>query len=283
MKIFNTISSRYQKVLFVGLIIFAVTIAFLCLREKGGMKPSQKIITPPLVSVGKIEDITSFYTITAKFPLDTRDTLNVVEEYVEHLVAQKQEEWRIGGEAYTAEQQVSTDFPDRPAMIYELNINYKSFASERFQTVSYLLGSYEFTGGAHGLTIPATFTFGSQGRIAIEDIIDFVSNRNDILLTRLLAQKALAQLGDMTNKTMVDGGLGLAYLASDGITFNRDACRCDGFFFPSNFQNFIIEDDGIVFVMNQYQVAPYAVGMPEILFTWDELGPFLNLENPLGL
>ena len=230
-----------------------------------------------------INDKTDFYTITAKYPVDARDTGDVMGRYVNGIVASKKEEWRVGGEAYLQEQQITKDFPDRSPMTYELAIAYKKYTSQKLNTVSYVLSAYQYTGGAHGGTNVMTFTFGSQGEIKIEDILNFDDNNNDITLTRLLAKKLTGVLGEYSDESMITTGLGLAYLKADGKTLDTKKCACDGFFFPSNMQNFYVGDNGMTFIMNQYQVAPYAVGMPEVEVSWRELAPFLRKDFDLPL
>lgn len=48
---------------------------------------------------------------------------------------------------------------------------------------------------------------------------------------------------------------------------------------PENFQVFTIEDKGIRFVFDQYQVAPYAVGEQELLVEYGLLSGLLNIET----
>lgn len=77
----------------------------------------------------------------------------------------------------------------------------------------------------------------------------------------------------MYNEQMLPEGLGLAYIKADG---SFDKTKSDGFDFISNFENFVILDEGIKFIFSQYQVAPYAAGMPEVVVGWDELKPYLK-------
>lgn len=239
--------------------------------------------TQEMMSVRTLSDETEFYTISARYPVDSRDRKNEVEHYVKYIVSEKQKEWSVGGEAYNEERKLASLFPDRPIIKYELAIDFKTVSSQKIGTTSYVLEAYSFTGGAHGGTNLATFTFGREGRIAVEDILNFNDTGNDIVLTRLLKTNVLEVLGEYAEESMVDTGLGLAYLKADGVTLDLTKCQCDGFFFPSNFQNFTVTDEGLVVIMNQYQVAPYAMGMPEILMRWASLAPFMNPDFSLPL
>lgn len=142
----------------------------------------------------RIEDTTEFYTIGAQYPRDERDSEGKMREYVEYKVAEAREEWKTGGEAYEAEKELSRLYPDRPAPKYELLIGYETFASEKLGTVTYQFMEYRFTGGAHGNTNLALFTFNDAGQIQIDDILDF-DNGKDIELTRLLSARLVEVWG----------------------------------------------------------------------------------------
>lgn len=234
--------------------------------RSGEQQPSQAATTTIATS-------TDFYSIDAAYPQEPRDTAGAMKQYVSQLVAQREADWKDGSEVWKAEQDIAKQFPDRPAMQYQMMITYRTEHAPALDIVSYIFEHYEFTGGAHGGTDLATFAFGPHGPLAIDQIIDF-DHGNDIALTRLLATKLAASLGEYANAGMMHDGLGLAYLRADD-TFDAAACGCDGFFFPSNFQHFYITDTGITFIMGQYQVAPYVAGLPEASFTWAELAPYL--------
>lgn len=237
-----------------------------------------------------IDTENSFYKIHAAYPYEPLDKDHLMRDYVEYAVGEKIEEWKVGGTLYNSEQEINQDFPNRTPTQYELNTTYKKYISEKQNTVTYVFTTYEFTGGAHGNSAVSTFTFGLDDRkktdkgevsvgkpISIQDILSF-ENGNDITLSQMLAKKLPAVLGDYAQEEMIENGLGLTYLKADGKTFDAEKCHCDGFFFGSNLQNFILADDGLVIILGQYQVAPYVSGMPEVKFSWKELEPFLNSE-----
>ena len=49
----------------------------------------------------------------------------------------------------------------------------------------------------------------------------------------------------------------------------------EGFYLP---QNFKISDQGMHFIYNSYEIAPYAVGQIELLIKWKDLEPYLQSE-----
>jgi hypothetical protein len=223
-----------------------------------------------------IEDSTDFYRITAKYPVDARDKEGAMEEFVKYQVNQRKEDWKIGGEIYNQEKDVENHFPDRPKMVYSMDINYEKYESAKKGSVSYLFTIGEYTGGANGDERVQSFSFNQDGRILIEDILDLASDHNDIVLSRALLDKSSSDPDKYPVPDMVKDGLGLAYLKDDGITFDQEKCNCDGFLFASNFQNFVIKDDGITFFFNKYRITIGASGVADITLNWSELAPYLR-------
>lgn len=230
-----------------------------------------------------MSDSNDFYTISAMYPADARDTTSAMKQYTESVFNKMKEEWKIGGKVYTYEQNAEKQFPDRPKMTYSSYTTFTSPSSTKLKTTTYVFSTDQFSGGAHDDTRVATFTFGEKGQIKIEDLLNF-DKGNDIALTKLLANKILNDynVSDYTDKKMTDEGLGLSCLDNQG-NFSKSLCKSDGFFFPSNFQNFIIRDTGITFIMNRYQVAAGAAGTPQFEITWNELAPYLQANLPIAV
>lgn len=241
----------------------------------GTLLPREWGATAPAVDVYEeaIEASTDFYTIEARYPVDPRDAAGATRTFVEYRVAEAREAWKDGGEIELAERELTARYPDRALPQYELNIGYKKYESQKLGTSTYVFSEYSFTGGAHGGTALTAFTFDSAGHVPLDAILDF-ENGKDVELTRELARKLQDVLGTDSNINTIYDGLGLSFIREDG-SFDSEKCGCDGFFFPSNFQNAIVTDEGMTFMMGQYQVASYAVGMPEAHFTWAELSPYI--------
>jgi hypothetical protein len=198
-----------------------------------------------------------------------------IKNTIEAWINRDREDWKIGGDTYNSEMELRKIYPDMSKPAYELNIQYKKEISQKYNTVTYLITKYEFTGGAHGNTSIATFTFNKDKQIQIEDILNF-QNKNDIFLTKILKTHLISSIGkENLQEDMMDNGLGLAFLDKKD-NFIQAKCNCDGFLYPSNFQNFVVLDEGIKFIMNTYQVGAGALGNPEAIIPWSELKPYLN-------
>lgn len=230
-----------------------------------------------------ISEETEFYKINAKYPVELWDKDGVVEEFVKQQVETKKEEWKIGGEVYNSEKEIEKKYPDRPKMIYELSIVYDKFVSEKMKTVSYLFKIGQYTGGANGDEVVQTFTFNKDGLMSVEaflNISDYQSVEdkkipNDIAISEKIFEAAKFDKEKFSDLEMVSNGLGLAYLKSDGVTLDHKKCNCDGYFYGSNLQNFIVSDEGITFYFSKGEVTARAAGSVGIMLAWESLKPFI--------
>lgn len=120
-----------------------------------------------------------------------------------------------------------------PAATFD--ISYEERKSSRAD--NYLFTIYSDTGGAHGLTASQTFSFTKSGeRIAIEDL--FTNGT-----------KGLGVIADYVKTELMKRDFADQKWISEGTAPTAD-----------NYLSFIIEDSGITFIFDPYQVAAYASG-----------------------
>lgn len=226
----------------------------------------------------KLEDSNDFYKISISYPNEKRDNEKVIQKYAEYKFNEKKDLWRVDGEDYNQRKEMLKNFPDSANFLFEYISDFEIVNSKKLNTTSYIFKNYEYTGGANGITTISTFSFSEDGKMEIENILNLKDDNNDIKLTKIMAKKLSEneKIKDYTEKEMIFQGLGLNCVDGEN-NFNKEACGSEAFFFGSNFQNFIIKDDGLVFIMNKYQVAAGAAGNPEVYFSWEELKPFLLL------
>lgn len=115
--------------------------------------------------------------------------------------------------------------------------------------IGFILKAYMFTGGPHGITKleAVNFNTNTMKEISLEDVLKPMSE--DWL--EKLSLKAVEELSKV--------------LKSNGKNFyNEEAVKEGAGAEASNFKNFNILDESIFIVFEQYQVASYAAGMPEI-------------------
>lgn len=245
---------------------------------------------------------TEIALIKAKWPTPSFDVNGLMNLYANEAYDKYLNDWRDGGDVWKEEIDLRKQFPDRPTSTsHELDIDYEykpatvTVNDSNYTYHNYIIHTYTYTGGAHGDTDIKTFTFATSsntynGIITLEQAtigklgakLD-LSNNNAITMSKIMLAKLpkILTAGDssgdnsMYNEEMAKDGLGLSYLKKDG-TLDKKKCNCDSFDFKNNLQFFYITNDGITFIMGQYQVAPYAAGMPEIPFTWEELSEFIS-------
>ena len=222
-----------------------------CINMSNQEKVPAETITEQLI------DSTANYVIKASYPKDVQDKESVIKKWVELKVSDKKFEWKDVKEGTN---------------VYI--ISFTTAKSDSSQTVGYVMNEYENTGGASGNQKVTSFSFRNNQLLDIQQILNFANN-NDIQLTRLLAAQAAKDT--MTFSTdMYNESFGLNFLKEDGVTLDKEKCKCDGFFFGSNFQCFVIRNEGIGFVFGKYVVGPGSSQTPEILLDWKTLEPYIQ-------
>ncbi len=119
---------------------------------------------------------------------------------------------------------------------------------------------YAYTGGAHGMPGEYYITIekDSGHLLVLDDILDS-TKRSEFLA---VARKQFYQQRDIpAGQTLTDAG----------YWFDKDE-----FFLPDNFT---INDDGLLFLYNPYEIASYADGMIELSLAYSEIQSFLNMER----
>ena len=140
---------------------------------------------------------------------------------------------------------------------YMYNTNKVMFQNDSL--LSYAVEYSDYTGGAHG-SHRITYTnidLGDLVTISEEDI--FVTNYKkpltDIIINRLMAKN---------NVTVPDSLIGIGF-------FNLDEV------FPNN--NFWLDDKGIHYSYNQYEIAPYSMGVIDVDIPYEDLSAILKPDN----
>lgn len=115
--------------------------------------------------------------------------------------------------------------------------------------VSAILSIYEYTGGAHGYpyVITAVYDIDSETLLGLSDII----GSEDYL--RSLSRLMLGKVSDL-------------HEVFDGDTIRESLAPS-----ATNYEQWSVGPDGIMFYFNPYVVAPYAAGIIEVLVTWEEI------------
>lgn len=140
---------------------------------------------------------------------------------------------------------------------YQYKYTLKSYLKEARNGVlcyAYDMDSYE--GGAHSTTLSSMVNFDIKTgkQITLKDIFapGYESPLNDLLLNALQKKKGVKDIEGLHN---------MGYLLSTDI------------YAP---ENFILEDNGITFIYNPYEIAPYALGATDITISNSDLKKILK-------
>ena len=141
----------------------------------------------------------------------------------------------------------SAEAPAYP-QAFEFDID-SSSVYEDTNHISFLLTVYQFTGGAHGSTtlIPITYSKQTKKLLSLEEAVQ--PARKDWLAT--LSTEARKQLNAQVKKQK---------FSSDDDWINKGTEPT-----KENFAIFKLEKNSVRIIFSQYQVGPYASGMPEIV------------------
>lgn len=211
-----------------------------------------------------IEDSGTYYRLKATyptnitFPLSSRSDAGVVAEqvmkaWVESTISEFKgtvaENQAFIDEITAKGEEVPASFSNM-----ELAIEYETKTSPR--TITYLFRSASYTGGAHGLEVPVTFTFdrttGTQVKLA-----DLFTSGYLARLSAIARMDLPGIVGEYKNDTFIQ----------DGTAPTDD-----------NFQTFYLEGDTLVILFPPYQVAPYVVGTVPLPIELSRLNTILKPE-----
>ncbi len=144
----------------------------------------------------------------------------------------------------------------------------------------YKVTDYSYTGGAHGMSSETCLVFNMKtgDRVSLDDI--FRDDSRDIL-TSLLTRHA--KDGKTENDTAVKDGNGTPAVqkagSDDAETDNAGTGHVADYLLVTEVEpteNFTVDDEGVTFVYNPYEIAAYAAGTVRIMLPWDELEGLLK-------
>ncbi len=145
-----------------------------------------------------------------------------------------------------------------PSLPYEFFVNYDvKYTSNDF--VSVILYTYYFTGGAHGSTIAYTFNY------------DLKNNKN-LKLSDLFEGKYLNVISEYCIKEILKEG----DYADESWVKEGAAPK------PENYEAFTLSNKELIIHFQQYQVLPYAAGMPEVVVPKSVLNDYIKKDGILN-
>ena len=136
-------------------------------------------------------------------------------------------------------------------IVYEMTIDMRPATQCASGVVGIDVELYRYTGGAHGSRLVTCRNYSDKDGhlISLDEIFDEGYQET---LEQLLETKLLLYAGCSSMEELGDAG------------YNPDA----DVFIPDNFR---LRDDDIVFIYNQYDIAPYSTGVTELSVTYREM------------
>lgn len=126
------------------------------------------------------------------------------------------------------------------------------YANDKVITMSF--NSYSYTGGAHGNSSDLGQSF-------------LIADGMMITYGNLFTASSEAKVMDLIRKGLEEQYFGKSL--DSQLLIQQSELE-----FPANAP--MIEEDGVTFRYQQYEIAPYSAGMPECTLSWAELAPYLT-------
>ena len=127
--------------------------------------------------------------------------------------------------------------------------------------LSYSYESYAYLGGAHGNSNRMLYNYDLSNAHTIKEqdlfIADYKASLTQLIKDQILEQSAeIGSVADLND-----------------LNFWEDEIK------PND--NFYISDEGLVYIFNPYEIAPYSMGQTEVMLPYDKLKPLLKKGNIL--
>ena len=135
------------------------------------------------------------------------------------------------------------------ALSWERSLN-GYIAGEHGDIISYIVSTYDFSGGAHGSSAELAFNFNRKsGEIIDED--DIFTEGSAVELSKLLSARLQSAFDEEAYNSL----------------FVKDIE-------PNG--NFIVSDEGMTYIYGQYEIGPYYLGIIKLTLPWEELEGLLK-------
>ena len=241
------------QVIFTMVVLIALVGWFVSIRTKHVPAPAP---TPEPTDVASVDwpslevkketltDSNQYYSIDAAYPV-TKDPRisDAIKSFINDQITQFKSDtaWAMDPSIESASEGTLS-----------LTIDYTEQKATRADNYVFDISTY--TGGAHGLAISHTFSYDKNGKLI---------NLADLFTNGLAGLKTVAPFvqGEITKKNISD-----PQWIKDGAVATAE-----------NYQSFVISDEGITFIFDAYQVAPYAAGTQKILVP---VSVFKTIANP---
>ena len=150
---------------------------------------------------------------------------------------------------------------DENSYIYELSLENKVLY-DKDNFISFVVRSTNYEGGAHGSNSVYGYVIDLKtGKLLTEE--DFEGSGYKKNLSSIIAKKIATAKGLDDVSQLEENG----YNSIEDIVPN---------------ENFTIDDKGITYYFNEYEIAAYFVGITEVFIPYEELKAYITDDNPLS-
>ena len=150
---------------------------------------------------------------------------------------------------------------DENSFMYELSLE-NEILYNRNNLISFVVKNINYEGGAHGSNSIYGYVIDlNTGKILTEE--DFAGNNYKKNLASIIAQK-IATAKDLSDVSQLES---IGYTAIEDIVPN---------------DNFTVDDKGITYYFNEYEIAAYFVGITDVFISYEELKTFIANDNPVS-
>ncbi len=183
---------------------------------------------------------------------------DAVEEYTEQYLAN----YKSLETEYTKDKESRAYEEDEGIPSYSYYEHSKSYIPfNEGNILSFIIRFFDYTGGAHGSTsIKAFIADVATGKLLQSNDI-FTEDSHD-KITELVIQQLMTDF-EVTKQEDLNN---VGFFDASSIVAN---------------ENFYADDKGITFIYNQYEIAPYVMGIIEVFLPYDKIGPYINKNCPL--
>ncbi len=129
--------------------------------------------------------------------------------------------------------------------------------------LSYAVNFYSYRGGAHGNT-------------SVNNKVLNLSTYCPLYLSDLFGGSAFMEVSALLRNTLAK---------NYGCSSVAELAETEPFFSPEEIdltENFFIDDKGITWQYNPYEIAPYSMGLISVTLSWAQVGPYLLEDSPLA-
>lgn len=227
--------------------------AFLIPEKTGGLIKDQEKMVPDTAGLYKIQEL--YVTTCFSEAYSALPPVQAAQKYETAYIDAYQ---KLETE-YKNDYSKKSNPEDAVWMNYEQIVDSKTlFNNDTFY--SYGVTVYSYTGGAHGMTT------------TIYQVID-LNQLQPLTLADIFDERNLDQVALIIRETLArDLGYNeVSKLSEIGYIVNEIR--------PT--ENFYIDDKGITWLYNQYDIAPYALGQPTVFIGYDKLKLFIKEDSPL--